>query len=198
MLSCQPSAPGMGSKSGPIWKRVCSVVAPPAGEARQLGSLAWRSCTKQPAIAARAAVQVLVAAPHGEVGVPVVQLQAAGCRRRAPGRSRRCSPAACAAAVIAAHVEGLAGAVVHAAQQHQRDRWPSRCDRALDRLPSRMVPRPARRCSSISASPDRSRAKRDLRATAYGRRERAGLDEDLVALARRPVEARPSSGAGSP
>ena len=72
---------------------------------------------------ARAAVQVLVAAADGEVGVGAVAGRPAPRRPSAPGPRPSSAPAACAARVTRGHVVHAAGAVVDVRQhQHARRR----------------------------------------------------------------------------
>ncbi len=90
------------------------------------------------------AVQILVAAPHGEVGRRRRAARAAYCRWSAPGRIRRSHPAM-RGARDARQIERLAGAELHAGPQHQRDLLAVPRQACLDR---RLVaPGPRRRAA---------------------------------------------------
>ena len=95
------------------------LVAPPAGQAR-------RRVREMPLVHEAAAdragpgVQILVRAPHGEIDIPVVQRQrqvADGMRHVEPGKRA----GVVRGARDARAVECLAGAVLHAGPQHQRE-----------------------------------------------------------------------------
>ena len=73
MLSCQPSAPGDRLELRPHQEARRLVVAPPAGEPRQLAAVRVTRVHEAAADGAGPGVQVLVVAPHGEVGAAVVQ-----------------------------------------------------------------------------------------------------------------------------
>ena len=86
MLTCQPSAPAVGHElrlqlHAEARRRV---VAPPAGQARQVEVVAVPLVDEAAADRAGAAVEVLVGAPDGEIDAPVVQLQ-----RHVAGRVRQ-------------------------------------------------------------------------------------------------------------
>ena len=82
--SCHPSAPGIGSKSGPIWKRVCLSWPHQPAKRGSVGCARVPLVDEAAAERARARVQVLVRAPHGEVRPVVVerQTQVAGAVRQ--------------------------------------------------------------------------------------------------------------------
>ena len=198
LLSCQPAAPARGSNAPPMRKRVAGSLAPPARQPRQrMASRACRSCTKAPPIAPGPAVQVLVAAPGGEIRAAVVQRERQVADRSARGRSPRCAPARVRGARDAREVEGLAGAVLHAGPQHQRQRVALGGD-ARPRCP-RGAAAPRRRAAraSISAVGGVVAVPAQLRAdhVAVGR-ERAGLDQDAMARARSAGRSSPAAGAG--
>src|SRR6478736_982555 len=70
LLTAHPAAPMAGRNSGPIWKRVCG------------------SWPHQPDNLAGTRIQIFVRAPHGEIDIPLVQLQrqvADGMRHVEPG-----------------------------------------------------------------------------------------------------------------
>ena len=75
---------------------------------------------EEPADAAGAAVHVLVAAPGGEVGAPVVQrqLEVARCVRQVEADDAACG-VSCTGDRL--HVESLTGVIVNAAKEHEGD-----------------------------------------------------------------------------
>ena len=133
--SCQPSAP---------WRRhemrthagSAVVLSWPHQPAKRGNAVrAWRSCTKQPRDGAWAAVEVLVAAPDGEIAAPLsCRLQREVAHGMREIEADDAAHAAARAAVMARKIERLAGAVLDAGEHHQRDaravfgrarvRWP--------------------------------------------------------------------------
>ena len=130
MLTAQPAAPVAGRNSGTIWKRVCG--SWPHQPDKPRGRIAEMPLVHEaPADRAGAGVQILVRAPHGEVDIPVVQLQrqiadgmrhvetdngALGLRGRGDARA----------------IERLAGAVLHAGPEHERELAAQFLDLRLD------------------------------------------------------------------
>ena len=96
------------------------IVAPPAGEARALG---FRMAFVHEAAGdgARSGIEIFVAAPDREIATACRAAAAADCPPRARDRNRPRSPSRCAGFADRAQIERLAGAVLHAGQQHERD-----------------------------------------------------------------------------
>ena len=136
-------------------KRVARVVAPPAREARHVGRRAVALVHEAAADRARSRVEVLVAAPDGEIGAPVVQRERHVADRvrkiEADARSRALRRVAIARGRARSPVQ-----VLHARQQHERD--------ALA-----VLPRAARRSARDRARAAGSRGASSIRASAGSR-----------------------------
>ena len=194
--SCHPSAPGDRPESRLHPETRFLVVAPPAGESRQVARRAETVPLVDEAAAhrARARVQVLVRAPDGEVHVPVVEAQDEVARRV------RQVPADDATLRLREprdrlDLERLARVVLDSRKQDQRDRLALAFQNAgdvrrIDRLDRglacvRVGPQPHERFRRVEAVDDRLRLDRVV----VGGKG-VLLDQDPMPLARRPVEAR--------
>ena len=174
------------------------LVSPPAGEPRagqRAAVTGARLCLgvalvhEAAADGTRPGVQVLVAAPHREVGVRVVQRE-----RHVADRVREVEAGDAAVRVRGARdarqVKHLPGAILHPGPQHQRDLSAVRGEARLDVRFRHGVFAGARgeleqRALRVEAVPG------DLRGHRVPvRGEGAGLDEDAAALTGRTVEAR--------
>ena len=163
------------------------IVAPPAGEARQLAA---RMALVDEAAGDRAGagVEVFVMAPHREIRAAVVQAEfqvadAVGEVEAAQRALRVRQPR------DLAQVEGLAAAVLHARPQHQRQARAVLGDRALDaRHRNQAAGLVGRHFDQVGVRVEAVEG--DLRShrVAVGRKS-AGLDQHRRALAGRPVEA---------
>src|SRR5690606_33581903 len=109
------------------------VVPPPAGEAREVEGLCVSLMNEAAADRAWPRVEILVAAPHGEIDVPIVQRE-----RNIADRMRQIEAAGAAAAACAfrdrAHVQALTSQVLHARQPNQRELRGVTFDRLADEL----------------------------------------------------------------
>ena len=188
--SCHPSAPDR-PESGLHPEARLLVVAPPAGQARQIGRLAVAVPLVDEASADRAGprVQVLVRTPDGEVHVPVVQAQ-----DQVAGRVRHVEPDDAALRVRLPRdrldVEGLARVVLDSGKQHQGDRRAIAFEdlgdvRGLDGVLALPGPEPDERLGRVEAVKARLRLERVVVGG-----ERVILEQDPMPLAGRPVEAR--------
>ena len=119
--TCQPTAPGRGTKPGSMRKRVAGSLPHQPASRGSDASLAWRAWTNAPAGPARPGVDVLVVAPGRPVDAPRAELE-----RHVADRVREI-PADHRADVVrrrrhGGDVDELAREVVDAAEQHERDR----------------------------------------------------------------------------
>ena len=164
-------------------------MAPPAREARQALLPGMTRVHEGAAHRAGPRVQVFVTAPHGEVGAVGFEFQ-----RNVADRVGVVEAAAGTDGMRGAHdaaaIEGLAGEVLHAGPQHQRQVFPAVADGRFDVLRGEGAARVAR--AQLHEFPCRVQSVPfDLRGDGVAiRGERAGLDEHARALARGPVEAR--------
>ena len=183
---CQPSAPGSGCDPGGISKRLA--LSCPHQPARRTGrSRAHGAHGRSSRRSRRARIQILVAAPDGEIDVPIVQLE----WHVADGVSEvETDATTCAARLLCdrAQIEALTVEKLNARQHHCRDLRAFALDQRQHVLgahgffagPGSDFQHRARRVESMQA---------DLRCDGIAvRRERMLLDEDLRALARRTIE----------
>src|SRR5579863_1133096 len=95
-------------------------MSPPACESRQVRRVSMPLVDKTSRHASRPAVQILIAAPYGEVRAPLVKLQlqiSCGVRQI---KTNHTSPRMTRAR-YASHIERLPGRVIHSTQHDQRD-----------------------------------------------------------------------------
>ena len=180
---------GDRSKSGLHPEARFLVVAPPAGQTRQIRPHAVPLVDEAAAHRARARVQVLVRAPHGEVHVPLVEAQDQVSRRvrqveadDAPLRVRESRDRL--------DLEGLARVVLDSRKQDQGDRLTVAFEdlgdvRGIDRVLSLAGPQPHECFGRVEAVDDGLRLDRIV-----VRGERMLLEENPMPLAGRPIEAR--------
>src|ERR1700716_3249810 len=95
------------------------VVSPPAGESRQIDAASMAFVYETPADGTGTGIEILVAAPHGEIDIPIVQVR----QRVADAVSKVQAGRGAGTARRVDHgcqVQGLSGEILNTGQENQR------------------------------------------------------------------------------